>query len=151
MLSSCSGCSSFDALVSEDYSFGADIEKYQSVLEHALSNVDVPIDAEFYTLPSNLNLNPTLKLCKTDTKICTNRNMNKAKDYHPKYNSSIEQLWPSCKHILFVKCIRWRARISQWKTTRLYYLKVTKKMFAEKHHDEKLAILLIVATRLVTL
>ena len=49
--------STFDALVNEDYSIPADIERYQAVLEHASLKVDFSIDTEIYRLPSYFNLN----------------------------------------------------------------------------------------------
>ena len=49
--------SKFDALVNEDYSIPADIERYQAVLEHASLKVDFSIDTEIYMLPSYFNLN----------------------------------------------------------------------------------------------
>ena len=36
--------STFKALINEDYSIGIDIERYQGVLEHALSKVDFSVD-----------------------------------------------------------------------------------------------------------
>ena len=47
----------FKALINEDYSIGIDIERYQGVLEHALSKVDFSVGTGIYMLPSNLNLN----------------------------------------------------------------------------------------------
>ena len=49
--------SAFEALINEDYSITIDIERYQGVLEHALSKVDFSVDTCIYMLPSNLNLN----------------------------------------------------------------------------------------------
>ena len=46
----------FKALIKKDYSTGIDIERYQGVLEHALSNVDFSVGAGIYMLPSNSNL-----------------------------------------------------------------------------------------------
>ena len=48
--------SMFKALINEDYSIGIDIERYQGVLEHALSKVDFSVGIGIYMLPSNLNL-----------------------------------------------------------------------------------------------
>ena len=45
------------ALIYEDYSTGIDNERYQEVLEHALSKVDFSVGIGIYMLPSNLNLN----------------------------------------------------------------------------------------------
>ena len=49
--------STLKALINEDYSIGIDIERYQGVLEHALSKVDFSIGIGIYMLLSNLNLN----------------------------------------------------------------------------------------------
>ena len=46
----------FEALINEDYSIGINIERYQGVLEHALSKVDFSVGIGIYMLPSNLNL-----------------------------------------------------------------------------------------------
>ena len=45
------------ALINKDYSIGIDIERYQGVLEHALSKVDFSVGIGIYMLPINLNLN----------------------------------------------------------------------------------------------
>ena len=45
----------FKALINEDYSIGIDIERYQGVLEHALSKVDFSVGIGMYMLPGNLN------------------------------------------------------------------------------------------------
>ena len=49
--------STFKELRNEDYSIGIDIERYQEVLEHALSKVDFSVGIGTYMLSSNLNLN----------------------------------------------------------------------------------------------
>ena len=43
----------FKALINENYSIGIDIERYQEVLEHALSKVDFSMGIGIYMLPSN--------------------------------------------------------------------------------------------------
>ena len=48
--------STFKELINEDYSIGIDIERYQGVLEHALSKVDFSVGIGICMLPSNLNL-----------------------------------------------------------------------------------------------
>ena len=48
--------STFKTLINEDYSIGINIERYQGVLEHALSKVDFSVGIGIYMLPSNLNL-----------------------------------------------------------------------------------------------
>ena len=47
----------FTALITEDYFFGDDVDKYQSLLDHALSKVYFSIGTGIYMVPSNLNLN----------------------------------------------------------------------------------------------
>ena len=49
--------STFKEVINEDYSIRIDIERYQGVLEHALSKVDFAVGTGIYMLPSNLNLN----------------------------------------------------------------------------------------------
>ena len=49
--------SMFKALINKDYSIGTDRERYQEVLDHALSKVDFSVDIGIYMLPSNLTLN----------------------------------------------------------------------------------------------
>ena len=48
--------STFNALINEDYSISIDIDRYQSILEHALSKMDFSKGTSFYMPPSNLNL-----------------------------------------------------------------------------------------------
>ena len=47
----------FKALINKNYSISIDIERYQGVLEHALSKVDFSVGIGINMLPSNLNLN----------------------------------------------------------------------------------------------
>ena len=49
--------STFKALINEDYSIAIDTERYQGVLEHALSKVDFSVETDIYMFPSDLNLN----------------------------------------------------------------------------------------------
>ena len=48
--------STFKALINEEYSIDIDIERYQGVLEHALSKVDFSVGIGIYMLPTKLNL-----------------------------------------------------------------------------------------------
>ena len=84
--------SAFTALINEDDSIGADIDRYQSVLERALSKVDFLVDADFYMRSSNLNLkkgktaeydNKTL-VSNTDMRTGSKKNINKFEVYHQK-------------------------------------------------------------------
>ena len=77
--------STFKVLINEDYSIGIDIERYQGVLEHALSKVDFSVGIGIYMLPSNLNLsigktkgcNNELLVSNTGMRIGSNRDINK--------------------------------------------------------------------------
>ena len=77
--------SMFKALINEDYSIGIDIERYQGVLEHALSKVDFSVGIGIYMLPSNLNLsigktkgyNNKILVSNTDMKIGSNKDINR--------------------------------------------------------------------------
>ena len=72
-----------NALINENYSISVDIDKYQSVLEHALSKVDFSIGTDIYMLPSNLNLsiektrlyNNKILISNTDMKTRSHRNI----------------------------------------------------------------------------
>ena len=46
----------FKELINEDYSISINIERYQGMLEYALSKVNFPVGIGIYMLPSNLNL-----------------------------------------------------------------------------------------------
>ena len=73
----------FKSSINEDLS--TDIEKYQGVLEHALSKVDFSVGIGIYMLPSNLNLsigktkgyNNKILVSNTDMKIGSNRDINR--------------------------------------------------------------------------
>ena len=47
----------FKALINKNYPIGIDIERYQGVLEHALSKVDFSVGTDIDMLPSDLKLN----------------------------------------------------------------------------------------------
>ena len=75
----------FKALINEDYSIGINIEKYQGVLEHALSKVGFSVGIGIYMLPSNLDLSigktkgyiNKILLSNTDIKIGSNGDINR--------------------------------------------------------------------------
>ena len=77
--------STFKGLINEDYSIGIDIERYQGVLEHALSKVDFSVGTGIYMLPSKLSLNIGQKkehnnkslVSNTDMTIGSNRDINR--------------------------------------------------------------------------
>ena len=72
-----------NALINENYSISVDTDRYQSVLEHALSKVDFSIGIDIYMLPSNLNLsiekaplyNNKILISNTDMKTRSHRNI----------------------------------------------------------------------------
>ena len=75
----------FKALINKDYSNGINIERYQGVLEHALSKAEFLVGIAIYMLPSNLNLsigktkgyNNKILVSNTGMKIGSNRDINK--------------------------------------------------------------------------
>ena len=89
--------STFKALINEDYSIGIDIERYQGVLEHALSKVDFSVGIGIYMLPSNLILNirrtkgynNKILVSNTDMKIGSNRDINKDRKKCPSTHQMI--------------------------------------------------------------
>ena len=114
----------FKSLINEDLSI--DIEKYQGVLEHALSKVDFSVGIGIYMLPSNLNLAIGKKegcnkilVSNTGTKIGSNKDINRD---HKKF--------PVVKPNL--------ARHDPVGGRRPYSLNL--RMLTGKHNDEKLAI-----------
>ena len=110
--------STFKALINEDYSIAIDIERYQGVLEHALSKVDFSVVIGIYMLPSDLNLNirktkgynNKILVSNTGMKIGSNRDINKNHKKLPS-DKSKKTVAPAVQHDLI-----------------------------EKHNDEKLAI-----------
>ena len=77
--------STFKELINEDYSIGIDIERYQGVLEHALSKVDFSVGTGIYMLPCNLyfsmgrtkGYNNKILVSNAYVKICSNKDINK--------------------------------------------------------------------------
>ena len=120
------------ALINEDYSIGTDIERYQRVLEHALSKIDFSVGMGIYMLPSNLNLNigktkgynNKILVSNTDMKISSNRDINRDLKKLPDVPKAVAPVETTIPHNL--------------------------KRLTEKHNDEKLAItLLTVGTGLI--
>ena len=74
-----------NATIAEDYPHSVDIDSYQRVLPHALSNVDFSISTGIYLVPNNLNLNignpagynNTILVSNTGTKFTSVKNINK--------------------------------------------------------------------------
>ena len=115
----------FKALMNEDLSI--DIEKYEGVLEHALSKVDFSVDIGIFMLPSNFNLairkkegyNNKSLVSKTGMKIGSNKDLNR---YHKRF--------PVVKPNV--------ARHDPVGRRRSYNLHL--RMLTEKHNNEKLTI-----------
>ena len=124
--------STFKELINEDYSIGIDIERYQGVLEQALSKVDFSVGIGIYMLPSNLNLsigktkgyNNKILVSNTDMKIGSNRDINKDRKKMPVTPSDVPKkiVIPVVQH------------------DPPHNLN----MLTEKHKDEKLAITLLI-------
>ena len=126
----------FKTLINEDYSIGIDFERYQGVLEHALSKVDFSVGIGIYMLSSNLNLsigktngyNNKILVSNTDMKNVSNRDINRD---HKKLTP------PNVPKKIVIP-------VAQRDPSH------NLKMLTEKHNDEKLAItLLIVGTGLI--
>ena len=125
--------STFKTLINEDYSIATDIERYEGVLEHALSKLDFSVGTGIYMLPSDLNLNigktkgynkKTL-MSNTDMKMDSNRDINKDHKKLPVTPPDFPKIViPTARHDLKMRTI--------------------------KHDDEKLAItFLIVGAALI--
>ena len=124
----------FKALINEDYSIGIDIERYQGVLEHALSKVDFLVGIGIYMLPSNLNLsigktkgyNNKILVSNTGMKIASNRDINKDRKKMPVVKPDVlpkKIVIPVVQHDSPHNI----------------------KMLTEKHNDEKLAVTILIA------
>ena len=116
-----------------------DTEKYQGVLEHALTKVDVSLGIGIYMLPSNLNLsigkkgyNNKILVSNVDMKIASNRDINRD---HKKLTP------PDVPKTVISADRHEPAEIT---------IPHNLKMVIERYNDEKLAItLLIVRTGLI--
>ena len=122
--------STFKELINEDYSIGIDIERYQGVLEHALSKVDFSVGIGIYMLPSNLNLsigrtkgyNNKVLVSNIDMKIGANRDINR----------DLKKLTPrDVPKKLVIPAVQHDPPHNL-------------KMLTEKHNDEKLAITILI-------
>ena len=118
------------ALINKDYSIGIDIERYQGVLEHALSKVDFSVSIGIYMLPSNLYLsfgktkgyNNKILVTNADMKIGSDRGITR----------DLKKLTPPDVPNTVIPA----ARHDPIRTTIPHNLK----MLIEKYSDEKLAI-----------
>ena len=123
----------FKELINEGYSISTDIERYQGVLEQALSKVDFSVGVGIYMLPINLNLSfgktkgyiNKILVSNTHMKIGSNRDINK--DRKKLLDVPKKIVAPAVQH-------------KPVETTILHNLK----MLIEKHSDEKLVITLLI-------
>ena len=124
--------STFKALIDEYYSISNNIQRYQDMLEHALSKVDLSVGTGIYILPSNLNLkvgsrkgyNSKILIGSTEMEIGPNKEVNKDKLPEPvkaKDNTPMKK-----------------------KTVKEDHLMDKSIMLTEQHNDEKLAITLLI-------
>ena len=120
--------STFKALINKDYSIAIDIERYQGVLEHALSKVDFSVGTGIYMPPSDLNLNigktkvhnNKILVSNTDMKVGSNRDINKDHKKLPPPDDNIPKIViPAVQHD-------------------------NPKLLSKKHNDDKLAITLLI-------
>ena len=123
--------STFNALINEDYSAGIDIERYQGVLEHALSCImHFLVGIGIYMLPINLNLNigrtkgynKKISVINTDMKIDSNREISRDHKNLTPPNVPKKIVIPAVQHDP----------------------PHNPRMLTEKHTDEKLAITLLI-------
>ena len=120
----------FKELIDEYYSISNDIQRYQDVLEHALSKVDFSVDIGIYMLPSNFNLNigktkgynNKILVSNTDMKIGSNRDINRDHKKLTPPDVLKKMVIPVAQH----------------------NLPHNLKMLNEKHNDEKIAITFLV-------
>ena len=120
--------STFKALINEDYSICIKIERYQGVLEHALSKVDFSVGTVICLVPFNLYLsmgktkgfNNKILVSNTDMKIGSNKDINKD---HKKLTPPDDDV-PK----IVIPTVR----------------RDNTKMLTKKHNDEKLVITLLI-------
>ena len=120
---------SLRSLINKDLSI--DIEKYQGVLQHAVSKIDFSVGIGIYMLPSNLNLNigktkgynNKILVSNTGMKIGSNKDINRDHKKFPVVKPNV-------------------ARHDPVGGRRPYNLNL--RMLTEKHNDEKLAITVMI-------
>ena len=129
-------------LINEDYSISADIDNYQGILEHALSEADFSVGTGIYMLPSILNVsigqtigyNNKILISNTGMKIGSNKDINKDhKKMIPPGPDGAEGAVQAAPKMHLMK--------STYKP-----IKETdnQRMLAEKHNDEKLATTILI-------
>ena len=129
--------STFMTLINENYSIGINIERYQGVLEHALSKADFSVGIGIHMFPSNLNLsigttkgykNKTL-VSNADMKIGSNRYINKD-------HKKLPVVKPDVPKTTVISVVQHDPAGA----TRLHNLKI----LTVKHNDERVAITVLV-------
>ena len=127
----------FKALINEDYSISTDTDRYQGVLEYALSKGDFSIDTGIYMLPSNLNLNlgktieysNKILVSNTNMKIGSNNDINQD---HKKLPMNLPETGKTEGTTLRInKPIKDHLAVQHEQVD-------NPKMLPEKHNDEKL-------------
>ena len=147
----------FKKLINEDYSISTDTDRYQSVLKHALSKSDFSVGTEIYMLPSNFNLNirktvgysnKTL-MRETNMKIGLNKyikkdEVKKSPVTLPEFGRAQGTAYAAPKmHLMKSRNKPIKDHfVSQNEQTIL--LTDKRKLLAEKHNDEKLAITFLI-------
>ena len=119
----------FRSLIKENLS--TDIKKYQRLLEHALSKVDISVGIDIYMLPSNLNIDIGKKegykskilVSNTGMKIGSNKDINRDHKKFPVVKPDVDRHDPV-------------------EGRRSY--KLSLRMLTENHNDEKLAIAILI-------
>ena len=137
--------STFKALINENYSIAIDIERYQGVLEHALSKVDFSVGIGIYMLSSDLNLNigktkgynNKILVSNTGMKIGSKRDINKDhKKLTPPGRGKVEGVAHDAPKMM--------KSMDKPVKDHLAAQHDNPKMLTEKHNDEKLAITFLI-------
>ena len=129
---------SFEELLKSDYSIADDIARYQGVLEHAMSKVDISVGGGIYMLPSNMNLS-----------------INKTQGFNNKIliSESSYKLGLTIKVNTIAKqktAIKPKQKTATHKQKTLKKLRSHEKISVQNHNDEKIALsLLMTGTALV--
>ena len=108
------------------YSIADDIARYQGVLKHAMSKVDVSVGGGIYMLPSNMNLNIS------KTQGFNNDILIAESSYKLGLNNRVNAM---AKQKTVIK--------PKEKTVTLKKLQPHQKISVQNHNDEKLALLLL--------
>ena len=153
--------STFKAIINEDYSISTDTDRYQGLLEDALSKVEFSVGAGIYMLPSNLKLNiektvgynNKILVSNTDMKIGSNKDINKD-------HKKLPSLGPGKAEGAVIKTVKSTDKQIKGCLEAQHYLvghmahqvlqTINQRMLAKRHNDEKLVItILIVGAGLV--